>query len=387
MAESQTLAMTRMARELRAKGHDVISLSIGEPDFNTPEFIKDAAKQAIDDNYSHYTPVPGLLEVREAISSKFSRDNELDYPPDQIVISTGAKHSIANLCLSLLNEGDEVLVPAPYWVSYYEIIKLGGGVPVIISAGIESDFKITPELIAQYVSDKTRMIIYSSPCNPSGSVYTEQELEAIANELAKHEDVIVVSDEIYEHIIYTGKHHSIGKFDYIKDRVVTVNGVAKGFAMTGWRIGFIGGPKWITDACTKMQGQFTSGANAIAQKATQAAMEASPTVTRPMRDAFLKRRDLMLEWLSVNEGMKLNVPQGAFYVFPDVSAYFHKAVNGKTIHDATDLSMYLLEEAHVAVVTGAAFGNPSCIRISYAASEETLKEACDRIAAALKKLN
>ncbi len=386
MAESQTLAMTRMARELRAQGHDVISLSIGEPDFNTPEFIKDAAKQAIDDNYSHYTPVPGLLEVREAISSKFSRDNELDYPPDQIVISTGAKHSIANLCLSLLNEGDEVLVPAPYWVSYYEIIKLGGGVPVIMPAGIESDFKITPELIAQYVSNKTRMIIYSSPCNPSGSVYTEEELEAIANELAKYPEIVVVSDEIYEHIIYTGKHHSIGKFDCIKDRVVTVNGVAKGFAMTGWRIGFIGGPKWITDACTKMQGQFTSGANAVAQKATQAAMEASPTVTRPMRDAFLKRRDLMLEWLSANEGMKLNVPQGAFYVFPDVSSYFHKSVNGKTIHDATDLSMYLLEEAHVAVVTGAAFGNPSCIRISYAAAEETLKEACDRIETALKKL-
>lgn len=386
MAESQTLAMTRLARELKAQGKDVISLSIGEPDFNTPEFIKEAAKKAIDDNYSHYTPVPGLPEVLESISNKFKRDNGLDYPASQIIISTGAKHSIANLCLSLLNEGDEVLVPAPFWVSYYEIIRLAGGVPVVIPASIDTDFKVTPEQLQAHITPKTRMMLFSSPCNPSGSVYTETELKSIANLLGAYPEIIIASDEIYEHINFLGKHTSIGTFHQVKDQTVTINGVSKGFAMTGWRVGFMGGPKWIIDACIKMQGQFTSGTNAIAQKATQAAMEADPDVTADMREAFKQRRDLLLSWLQVNDRMKLNVPEGAFYLFPDVSAYFGGSVNGRIINDATALSMYLLEEAHVAVVTGEAFGNPNCIRISYAASEETLKEAADRIADALKKI-
>ncbi|MCB0401452.1 MAG: pyridoxal phosphate-dependent aminotransferase [Flavobacteriales bacterium] len=387
LSESQTLAMTRLSRELKAQGKDVISLSIGEPDFDTPQFIKDAAKKAIDENYSHYTPVPGYPELREAISSKFKRDNNLDYSADQIVVSTGAKHSIANVSLSLLNPGDEVIIPAPYWVSYYEIIKLAGATPVSIPTTIEQDFKVSPEEIKKYINANTRMIWFSTPCNPSGSVYTKDELYAIAQLLKDYPDIIILSDEIYEHINFMGKHESIGQFDFIKDQVVTVNGVSKGFAMTGWRIGFIGAPKWIADACTKMQGQFTSGTGSISQKAAQAAMEADPSVTYEMKDAFERRKHLVLNLMKDIPGLKLNDPKGAFYVFPDVSSYFGKSAGDWKINNATDLTMYLLDQALVALVTGEAFGDPNCIRFSYATSDDVLIESIKRIKEALAKLH
>jgi aspartate aminotransferase len=379
LSESQTLAMTRLSRELKAEGKDVISLSIGEPDFDTPDFIKDAAKKAIDENYTHYTPVPGYPELINAIVTKFKRDNGLSYTPNQIVTSTGAKHTLANISISLLNPGDEVLLPAPYWVSYHEIIKIAGAKPVGIPTTIEQDFKVSVAQIKAAITDKTRMIWFSTPCNPSGSVYTKEELFAIAQLIKEYPDIIIVSDEIYEHISFTGKHESIAQFDFIKDQVITVNGVSKGFAMTGWRIGYMGAPKWITDACIKMQGQFTSGTCSIAQKAAQAALEADPSCTLEMKKSFEQRRELVLSLMKEIPGLKLNFPKGAFYVFPDVSNYFGKTDGETVIHNATDLTMYLLNKGLVALVTGEAFGDPNCIRLSYAASEEVLTEAIKRI--------
>jgi aspartate aminotransferase len=379
LSESQTLAMTRMSRELVAKGKDVISLSIGEPDFNTPEFIKDAAKKAIDENYTHYTPVPGYPELRKAISDKFKRDNNLDYAPEQIVVSTGAKHALANLALSILNPNDEVILPAPFWVSYHEIIKLAEAKNVIIPSTIDVDFKVTPSQIKAAITDKTRMIWFSTPCNPSGSVYTKEELYEIAQLIAEYPNILIVSDEIYEHINFLGKHESIAQFDFIKDQVITVNGVSKGFAMTGWRIGYIGAPKWIADACIKMQGQFTSGTCSIAQKAAQVALEANPSVISEMKNAFKERREMVLSLMGEIPGLKLNEPKGAFYVFPDVSSYFGKSDGTTTINNATDLTMFLLDKGLVALVTGEAFGDPNCIRLSYAASEEVLREAIKRV--------
>lgn len=379
LSESETLAMMRMSRELIAQGKNVISLSIGEPDFDTPQFIKDAAINAINENYTHYTPVPGYLDLRKAISIKFKRDNNLDYTPEQIVVSTGAKHSLANIALSLLNPDDEVILPAPFWVSYKEIIKLAGAKYVSIPTTIEQDFKVTAEDIKNAITEKTKMLWFSTPCNPSGSVYTKKELESIAQLIAQYPHILIVSDEIYEHINFNEKHESIAQFDYIKDQVITVNGVSKGFAMTGWRIGYIGAPKWIADACTKMQGQFTSGTSSISQKAAQAAIEADPSCTLEMRKAFNQRRELVFNLMSKIPGIKLNNPKGAFYFFPDVSSYFGKSNGEQTINNATDLSMYLLNKGLVGLVSGDAFGNPNCIRISYATSEDILIEAIKRI--------
>lgn len=386
LSESATIAMSVKSRELAAQGVDVISLSLGEPDFNTPDFIKEAAKQAIDNNYSHYMPVPGYQELREAISNKFKRDNNLNYAPNQIVVSTGAKQSIANVMLSLVNPGDEVLLPCPYWVTYHEIVKLAGAVPVPIPTTIDTDFKVTGEMLREYITPNTRAVLFSTPCNPSGSVWTREELRGIAEVVAEHENMLIFCDEIYEHIVYTGKHESMAQFDFIYDRTVTINGVSKGFAMTGWRVGYIGAPKWIADACIKMQGQFTSGTCGIAQKAAQAAVEADPSAIAYMREAFLKRRELVRTKLQQIPGIRVNEPKGAFYIFPDVSHYFGSTFGDEKIENATDLSMYLLNHAHVAVVTGEAFGDARCIRFSYAASEETLTEAVARIAKALGNL-
>jgi aspartate aminotransferase len=384
LAVSQTLAMAALARELKAQGKDIISLSLGEPDFNTPEFIKEAAKKAIDENYSTYTPVEGYLELKEAICKKFKRDNNLDYKPSQIVVSTGAKQSLYNIAQVMLNEGDEVILPAPYWVSYYEIIKLSGGVPVEVPTSVESDFKITPEQLEAAITPKTKMMWFSSPCNPSGSVYNREELTALAKVLEKYPNVYVVSDEIYEHINFSGTFCSIASIPGMFDRTITVNGVAKAFAMTGWRIGYMGAPEFIAKACTKIQGQVTSGANSIAQRATITAVEADPSVLNEMVSAFKNRRDLVVGLVKEIPGFKLNVPEGAFYVFPDVSSYFGKTLKGQLIKDATDFSMFLLAEANVATVTGDAFGNPNCIRFSYATSEALLTEAMRRIKEALK---
>ena len=380
LAESATLAMARMSRELKGLGKDVIALSLGEPDFNTPEFIKDAAKEAINNNFSHYTPVAGLDELRISISEKFKRDNNLEYTKDQIVVSTGAKQSLANVCLSLLNPEDEVLLPCPYWVSYSEIIKLAEGVPVEIPSSVKNNFKITADQIKEAITEKTKMFMFSSPCNPSGSVYTEAELRDIAKVFEKHPDIYIVSDEIYEHINFTDEHFSIGRIDSIRERVITVNGVSKGFAMTGWRVGFIGAPLWIAKACNKIQGQVTSATCAVAQKATEEAMKSNPkSSTSYMKDSFLKRRDLLLSELNNIEGIKTNIPDGAFYIFPDVSHYFGKSDGETIISNANDLCMYLLNNCYVALVSGAPFGNPECVRISYAASEEKLLEAAKRI--------
>lgn len=379
LSTSQTLAMAAKARELKAQGKDIISLSLGEPDFNTPDFIKEAAKKAIDENYSTYTPVDGYLDLKEAICRKFKRDNNLDYSPAQIVVSTGAKQSLYNIAQVMLNEGDEVILPAPYWVSYFEIIKLSGGIPVEVPTSVDSDFKITPEQLEKVITPKTKMMWFSSPCNPSGSVYNREELTALANVLAKHPQIFVVSDEIYEHINFSGTFCSIASIPGMFDRTITVNGVAKAFAMTGWRIGYIGAPEAIAKACTKMQGQVTSGANSIAQRATIAAVDADPSVLNEMVSAFKNRRDLVVRLMKEIPGIKLNTPEGAFYVFPDVSSFFGKTLRGTTINNAEDFSMYLLAEANVATVTGDAFGNPNCLRLSYAASEAQLTEAIRRI--------
>lgn len=383
LAVSQTLAMAALARELKAQGKDVISLSLGEPDFHTPDFIKEAAKKAIDDNWSSYPPVDGYGDLKEAISKKFKRDNNLNYSPSQIVVSTGAKQALYNIAQVMLNEGDEVILPAPFWVSYFEIIKLSGGVPIEVPTSVESHFKITPQQLEKAITPKTKMIWFSSPCNPSGSVYTKSELKALAEVLKKHPNIYVVSDEIYEHITYSGKNSSIGAIPGMENNTITVNGVAKAFAMTGWRIGYIGAPEFIAKACTKIQGQVTSGANSIAQRATIAAVEADPSAIQYMVDAFKNRRELVYNLLSGIPDFKLTMPEGAFYFFPDVSAYFGKTIKGKEIKNATDFAMFLLAEANVATVTGEAFGNPNCIRLSYATSEELLKEAISRIKKAL----
>jgi aspartate aminotransferase len=383
LSTSQTLAMAALARELKAQGKDIISLSLGEPDFNTPDFIKEAAKKAIDENYSTYSPVDGYLELKEAICRKFKRDNNLEYNPANIVVSTGAKQSLYNIAQVMLNDEDEVILPAPYWVSYFEIIKLSGGVPVEVPTSVETDFKMTAEQLEKAITPKTKMMWFSSPCNPSGSVYNREELTAIGKVLEKHPHIYIVSDEIYEHINFSGTFCSIGSIPGLFERTITVNGVAKAFAMTGWRIGYIGAPEFIAKACTKMQGQVTSGANSIAQRATIKAVDADPKVLNDMVTAFKNRRDLVVRLAAAIPGLKTTIPDGAFYLFPDVSSYFGKTLRGKLINNADDFSMYLLSEANVATVTGDAFGNPNCIRISYATSEELLTEAFKRIAAAL----
>lgn len=383
MATSATLAMAAKTRELKDQGEDIIGLSLGEPDFTVPDYIKDAAIQAIKDDYHSYTPVDGYGELKNAIIHKFKRDNNIEYKPSQIVVSTGAKQSLANLTMVLLNEGDEVLLPAPYWVSYADQCKVAGGVPIEIPTTIETDFKVTAEALEAAITPKTKMIIYSSPCNPSGSVYSKDELRKLADVLVKYPHVIVISDEIYEHINFSGGHASMAEFEDMYDRTVVVNGVSKAFSMTGWRIGYIGGPEWIARACNKMQGQVTSGANAIAQRAAITALENPPSKIKFMVDAFKKRRELILELLSEIDGFKINKPDGAFYVFPDISYFFGKTLRGKNINSASDLSLYLLEEAKVATVTGEAFGDPNCIRLSYAASESDIKEAILRIKEAL----
>ena len=383
LSTSQTLAMAALARELKAQGKDIISLSLGEPDFNTPDFIKEAAKKAIDENYSTYSPVDGYLELKEAICRKFKRDNNLDYKPANIVVSTGAKQSLYNVAQCMINDGDEVILPAPYWVSYSEIIKMSGGIPVEVPTSIENDFKITPQQLEAAITPKTKMIWYSSPCNPSGSVYSREEFTAIAEVLKKYPNIYVVADEIYEHINFSGTFCSMASIPGMFERTITVNGVAKAFAMTGWRIGYIGAPEFIAKACTKMQGQVTSGANSIAQRATITAVDADPSALNEMVAAFKSRRDLVVGLIKEIPGLKINVPEGAFYVFPDVSSFFGKTLRGTVINNADDFSMYLLSEANVATVTGDAFGNPNCIRFSYATSEEQLTEAMRRIAAAL----
>ncbi|MDB4075282.1 pyridoxal phosphate-dependent aminotransferase [Crocinitomicaceae bacterium] len=386
MEESATIAMSQKSRELKAEGLDVISLSLGEPDFNTPEFIKDAAIQGMKDNYTKYTPVPGYEDLRQAISNKFKRDNNLDYPINQIVVSTGAKQSIANVVLSMVNNGDEVIIPAPYWVSYIEIVKVSEGIPVAISAGIENDFKITGAQLESAITKKTKMVIFSTPCNPTGSVYNKEELRDLADVLVRYPHIVVIADEIYEHINFGTKHESLAQFADIKKQVVTINGVSKAWAMTGWRLGYIGASKEIAAACSKIQGQFTSGTSSITQRAAIAAMNADPIVLVDMIAAFKSRRTLVLDALNEIEGVITNVPGGAFYVFPDVSYFYGKSYNGRTVNNGSDLALYILDEALVALVTGEAFGDPNCIRISYAASEETLIEAMKRVKDALEKL-
>ncbi|MGJ8548615.1 pyridoxal phosphate-dependent aminotransferase [Winogradskyella wichelsiae] len=383
LATSATLAMAAKARELRAEGKDIIGLSLGEPDFNTPDFIKDAAIEAINQNYNSYTPVDGYVELKEAIIKKFKRDNNLNYTLPQVVVSTGAKQSLANIASVMLNAGDEVILPCPYWVSYSDIVKLSDGVPVEVTTSIENDFKMTAAQLEAAITPKTKMIWYSSPCNPSGSVYSKEELRALADVLKKYPNIYVVSDEIYEHINFKGGHFSMAEFEDMYDRTITVNGVSKAFAMTGWRIGYIGAPDWIARACNKMQGQITSGANCIAQRAVIKALEAEPSSIKYMVDEFKERRKLILNLLSEIDGFKTNEPEGAFYVFPNVASYFGKTIKGKTINNATDFSLFLLEEALVATVTGEAFGNKDCIRISYAASQDEIKEAIKRIKTAL----
>ena len=380
---SATLAMAAKARELKNQGIDIIGLSLGEPDFNTPEFIKDAAIQAVKDNYNSYSPVDGYTDLKSAICEKFKRDNGLEYQASQIVVSTGAKQSIANVCMILLNPGDEVLLPAPYWVSYSAIATLAEAKSIIIPSSIETDFKITPEQLEQAITPKTKLVMFNSPNNPSGAIYSEEEYRALGAVLKKYPDIYILSDEIYEHINYGTPHFSIAAIPELYDRTITVNGVAKAFAMTGWRIGYIGAAEWIAKACNKMQGQMTSGANCIAQRATIAAVSAPKSKLQYMVDEFNIRRGLILNLLTEIPGFKLNEPQGAFYIFPDVSFYFGKSLKGKSIENANDFALFLLEEAHVATVTGEAFGNDDCIRISYAASNEEIKAAVQRIKKAL----
>lgn len=380
MSTSATLAMAAKTRELKAEGKDIIGLSLGEPDFNTPDFIKDAAIQAVNENYNSYSPVDGYVDLKEAVITKFKRDNNLTYTLPQVVVSTGAKQSLYNIAQVMLNKGDEVILPCPYWVSYSDIVKVAEGVPVEVKTSIDTDFKMTAEQLEAAITPKTKMLWFSSPCNPSGSLYSKEELEALASVLVKHPNIYVVSDEIYEHINYTGKPHaSMAGIEGMFNNTITVNGVSKAFAMTGWRVGFIGAPDWIARACNKMQGQVTSGTNCIAQRAVITALNADPSVVKYMIDEFKTRRDMVLDLLDGIEGFKTNTPEGAFYVFPDVSHFFGKTLRGKTINNATDFSLYLLEEALVATVTGDAFGDKNCIRISYAASQEQIKEAIKRI--------
>lgn len=386
LTESQTIAMAKLSRELQEQGHDIISLSLGEPDFITPEYIREGAKKAIDEGYTHYPPISGYADVRKVISEKFKKENNLNFSPEQIVVSTGAKQAIANVVLCLIDPGDEVLVPAPYWVSYTQLIQLAGGVPVFINAGIENDFKVTPTQLEKAITSKSKMFIFSSPCNPTGTVYTKEELRALAQIFAKHKNITVLSDEIYEHINFIGQHESIAQFPEMKDNVVVVNGVSKGYAMTGWRIGYIGAPLAIAKACDKMQGQFTSAASSIAQKAAMIALSQNTDDMKTMVESFKRRRDLVLNMLKEIKGLKVNTPDGAFYVFPDVSYYFGKSYGKTVIKNPSDLCMYLLNDAKVSLVTGEAFGDNNCVRFSYATSDKLLVEACKRLKQSLDKL-
>lgn len=386
LSVSETLAMSQKSSELKAQGIDVINLSVGEPDFFTPEHIKAAAKKAIDDNFSFYSPVTGFLSLRKAICIKLEKENNLNFQPDQIVCSNGAKQSVYNALLSVVNPGDEVIIPAPYWVSYIEMVKLAEGESIIVPAGIDQNFKITASQLENAITDKTRAIILCSPSNPTGSIYSKAELESLANVLAKHPNIIILSDEIYEHINYVGKHESIAQFENVRDRVVIINGVSKGYAMTGWRLGWLAAPKWIADACNKLQGQSTSGPSSITQKAAEAAYTGDQSCIETMRQAFERRRDLVYKLVAEIEGFKIEKPDGAFYVFPDCSFYLGKSFNGKKIETSGDLAMFLLEEGHVACVGGQAFGAPNCIRFSYATADELLIEALKRVKVALEKL-
>lgn len=384
MALSATLAMAAKARELRAQGKDIISLSLGEPDFAVPDFVKEAAKEAIDQNYNKYSPVDGYLELKEAICEKFKKDNNLNYTPSQIIVSTGAKQCLSNVALAMLNPGDEVILPTPYWVSYSDITKIAGGVPVDIPTSLETHFKITPQQLEEAITPRTKMIWLSSPGNPSGVIYTREELEALAQVLRKYPNIFILSDEIYEHINYMGQHISFAQIEGMYERTITVNGLSKAFAMPGWRMGYMGAPEWIVKACAKIQGQITSGANTIAQRASITALKAPLSKIQYMIDEYRKRRDIVYQLLNDIKGLKTNLPDGAFYFFPDVSYYFGKTLRGKQIQNASDLSIYLLEEANVATVTGDAFGNSKCLRLSYATSEKDLREALRRIKEALE---
>ena len=386
LAPSATLAMSQKSSEMKAQGIDVINMSVGEPDFNTPENIKEAAKKAIDDNFSRYSPVPGYPDLRKAIVAKLKNENGLDYTINEVIVGTGGKQGICNVILALVNPGDEVIIPAPYWVSYPQMAKLAGGVPVIVNAGFDQDFKMTPEQLEAAITPKTKMLILCSPSNPTGSVYSKEELAALADVLRKHPDVFVLADEIYEHINYIGKHHSIAQESGLKEQVIIANGVSKAYAMTGWRIGFLAGPEWIIKGCNKLQGQYTSGTCSVSQKAAEAAYTLDQSAVEEMRQAFERRRDLIVKLAKEVPGLEVNIPQGAFYLFPKCNSYFGKSNGDKTINNSTDFAMYLLEEAHVATVGGDAFGDPDCFRMSYATSDENIKEAIRRIKEALSKL-
>lgn len=386
LAPSQTLAMSQKSGEMKAQGIDVINMSVGEPDFNTPDHIKEAAKKAVDENFSRYSPVPGYMDLRKAIVAKLKNENNLDYTTSEILVSNGAKQSVCNTVMALVNDGEEVIIPAPYWVSYPQMVKLAGGTPVIVNAGFEQNFKMTPEQLEAAITPKTRMLILCSPSNPTGSVYTKEELEALAEVIKRHDDLFVLADEIYEHINYVGKHESIAQFPDMKERTIIVNGVSKAYAMTGWRIGFIAAPEWIVKGCNKLQGQYTSGPCSVSQKAAEAAYTTSQECVETMRKAFERRRDLIVKLAKEIPGLEVNCPQGAFYLFPKCSGFYGKSYEGKTINNSTDLAMFLLEEGHVATVGGDAFGDPECFRMSYATSDDNIREAMRRIKETLAKL-
>lgn len=386
LAPSQTLAMSQKSGEMKAQGIDVINMSVGEPDFNTPDHIKEAAKKAVDENFSRYSPVPGYMDLRKAIVAKLKNENNLDYTTSEILVSSGAKQSACNTVMALVNDGEEVIIPAPYWVSYPQMVKLAGGTPVIVNAGFEQNFKMTPEQLEAAITPKTRMLILCSPSNPTGSVYTKDELEALAEVIKRHDDLFVLADEIYEHINYVGKHESIAQFPGMKERTIIVNGVSKAYAMTGWRIGFIAAPEWIVKGCNKLQGQYTSGPCSVSQKAAEAAYTTSQECVETMRKAFERRRDLIVKLAKEIPGLEVNCPQGAFYLFPKCSGFYGKCYKGKTINNSTDLAMFLLEEGHVATVGGDAFGDPECFRMSYATSDDNIREAMRRIKETLAKL-
>jgi len=387
MSESATLKMAQKARDLRSKGYEVISLSLGEPDFDTPDHIKEAAKKALDDGYTKYTPVAGIPELREAICTKLKRDNNLDYTPNQVIVSNGAKQTIANLCAALLDPGDEIIIFTPYWVSYFEIVKIAGGTPVPLKAGIEQNFKVTPDQLDAAINPKTKAILFSSPCNPTGSVYTQSELEALATVIDKYDNLFIISDEIYEYINFESKHASIGAIDIVKDQTITVNGFSKGFAMTGWRLGYMAGPEWLAKACAKVQGQVTSGANAFGQKAASYALLADMGPTHQMKEAYQMRKKLVTSMLSEIPGINCNDPSGAFYVFPNIKELFGKSNGLMTINNSNDFTELILQDAHVALVAGSAFGDDECFRLSYASSEENLKLAINRMAEVLAKFS
>lgn len=386
LAPSQTLAMSQKSGEMKAQGINVINMSVGEPDFNTPDHIKEAAKKAVDENFSRYSPVPGYMDLRKAIVAKLKNENNLDYTTSEILVSSGAKQSVCNTVMALVNDGEEVIIPAPYWVSYPQMVKLAGGTPVIVNAGFEQNFKMTPEQLEAAITPKTRMLILCSPSNPTGSVYTKDELEALAEVIKRHDDLFVLADEIYEHINYVGKHESIAQFPGMKERTIIVNGVSKAYAMTGWRIGFIAAPEWIVKGCNKLQGQYTSGPCSVSQKAAEAAYTTSQECVETMRKAFERRRDLIVKLAKEIPGLEVNCPQGAFYLFPKCSGFYGKSYEGKTINNSTDLAMFLLEEGHVATVGGDAFGDPECFRMSYATSDDNIREAMRRIKETLAKL-